>query len=143
MTNGSESPCTTSVTRMTANARKMISSRSGNGAPASVDSGIASAAASETAPRIPDQQTITPCTPGRRQVAATRMPRSAGGRYAKGTVSRNRISTTAPHTARPLTSSSFHVHASSPSRIAGSWSPMSANRTALRAKVKIAQKATP
>ena len=50
---------------MTANARKMISSRPGNGAPASVDSGIASAAASETAPRRPDHDDHT-LTPGRR-----------------------------------------------------------------------------
>ena len=40
---------------MTAKVRKRISSRPGNGSPASVASGIASAAASETAPRIPDQ----------------------------------------------------------------------------------------
>ena len=71
------------------------------------------------------------------------MPRSAGGRYANGTVSRNRINTTAAHTARALTSSSFHVHASSPSRTDGSCNPMRVNRIALRANVKIDQKATP
>ena len=39
---------------MTAKVRNRITSRPGNGSPASVESGIASAAASETAPRIPD-----------------------------------------------------------------------------------------
>ena len=42
---------------MTPKVRKMISWRSGKLSPASVVSGSASAAASETAPRIPDQAT--------------------------------------------------------------------------------------
>ena len=41
---------------MTANVRKRIRSRPGNGSPAPVVNGIASAAASETPPRIPDQE---------------------------------------------------------------------------------------
>ena len=44
---------------MTEKARKMIRSRSGNAPPVSIANGNASAAASETAPRIPVQATIT------------------------------------------------------------------------------------
>ena len=44
----------TSVPKMTAKVRKRMRLRPGNGSPASVVSGIASAAASETPPRIPD-----------------------------------------------------------------------------------------
>jgi hypothetical protein len=44
------------VPRITQKVRKMIRSRSGNDRPASVLKGIASAAARETAPRIPDQE---------------------------------------------------------------------------------------
>ena len=51
---GSVRPCRTSVARITQNVRNTIRSRSGNAPPASVVSGSASAAASETAPRIPD-----------------------------------------------------------------------------------------
>jgi hypothetical protein len=39
--------------KITVNVRKTISARSGNGEPSLVCSGIASAAASDTAPRIP------------------------------------------------------------------------------------------
>ena len=45
---------------MTANVRKRTRSRPGNGSPESVESGSASAAASETAPRIPAQERKTP-----------------------------------------------------------------------------------
>ena len=44
---------------MTEKVRKRINSRSGNGAPASVSRGSASAAARETAPRIPAQERKT------------------------------------------------------------------------------------
>jgi hypothetical protein len=56
ITAGSVSPWITSVPKMTANVRKRIRFRSGNASPASVVSGIASAAASETPPRMPDQE---------------------------------------------------------------------------------------
>ena len=59
MTSGSVRPWPTSVTRITEKVRKRIRSRPGNGVPASVLSGSASAAASETAPRIPAQETKT------------------------------------------------------------------------------------
>ena len=44
---------------MTANVRKRIRSRPGNGEPSSVSSGSASAAASESAPRMPAQERKT------------------------------------------------------------------------------------
>ena len=59
MTKGRVSPCPTSVARITEKVRKRIRSRPGNGAPASVSSGSARAAASETAPRIPAQERKT------------------------------------------------------------------------------------
>ena len=52
---GSESPWPTSVASTTANARKTIRPRPGNGSPASVVSGTSSAAAIVTAPRMPFQ----------------------------------------------------------------------------------------
>ena len=62
MTKGRVSPCPTSVTRMTEKVRKRIRSRPGNDAPASVSSGSASAAASDSAPRMPAQERKTaPC----------------------------------------------------------------------------------
>ena len=69
ITAGRLRPWITSVPRMTANVRKMMSSRFGNGSPASVVSGMASAAASETAPRIPDQATIVAPFQGSASVA--------------------------------------------------------------------------
>jgi hypothetical protein len=65
---------------MTPKVTKRIRSRPGNGAPESVVSGNANAAASETAPRIPDQQlTIRSAhverfsfCEGRRSIARTR-----------------------------------------------------------------------
>ena len=53
ITPGRDSPCTTRVKRITQKARKMIRLRPGNGSPASVSCGTASAAASVTAPRMP------------------------------------------------------------------------------------------
>jgi hypothetical protein len=53
ITAGRVSPCTTSVNRITMNAMKMMRLRPGNGWPASVVVGRASATASEIAPRVP------------------------------------------------------------------------------------------
>jgi hypothetical protein len=64
MRSGNDRPCTTRVPRMTQKVRKMIRSRSGKGAPASVVRGSARAAASETAPRIPDHEMTNECDSG-------------------------------------------------------------------------------
>ena len=57
---GRESPCTTSVARITAKVRKRIRSRPGNGVPPSTVRGSERAAASEITPRIPVQDmTVT------------------------------------------------------------------------------------
>jgi hypothetical protein len=55
---GSVSPCNTSVDRITQKLKKMIRSRPGNGRPSANVSGSASAAASDTTPRIPLQLMI-------------------------------------------------------------------------------------
>ena len=51
----SESPCSTSVARITEKLIKMISARKGKGCPAAVVIGNANAAANVTIPRIPVQ----------------------------------------------------------------------------------------
>ncbi len=58
MSGVSERPCSTSVARMTEKLIKMISARNGNGAPAAVVTGKASAAASVTIPRMPVHATM-------------------------------------------------------------------------------------
>jgi hypothetical protein len=55
---GKLSPWPTSVTTMTPNAKKTISGRAGNGAPAAVTSGTDNAAANVSPPRNPAQPTI-------------------------------------------------------------------------------------
>jgi len=50
--------------RITQNVRKMMRSRSGNGPPASTARGTARAAASETAPRMPDHEITSACESG-------------------------------------------------------------------------------
>src|SRR6266571_4183875 len=55
MSGASDSPCTTSVTAITTKVRKMMRSRCGNGASFSMVIGSASAAASDTIPRMPHQ----------------------------------------------------------------------------------------
>jgi len=59
ITSGIVSPMPTSVARMTEKVRKRMRSRPGKGSPASVSSGSASAAARDTAPRIPAHDTKT------------------------------------------------------------------------------------
>ena len=54
---GNVSPCPTSVTNTMPTASRMTRSRYGNGSPFGSATGIASAAASETTPRIPHQPT--------------------------------------------------------------------------------------
>ncbi len=61
ITNGSESPPTTSEPRITVKVTNTIRSRSGKPPPARIVSGSASAAASETAPRRPENVTTSRC----------------------------------------------------------------------------------
>ena len=72
---GSESPWMTSVESTIENARKTISARSGNGPPESVSSGIASAAASVTPPRMPGPADERDELPGRRRIPFTQAAR--------------------------------------------------------------------
>ena len=65
MTAGRVSPCTTSVTRITANDTTTTTARCGNGSPFGSASGSASASASDTMPRIPVQPiSATACQGG-------------------------------------------------------------------------------
>ena len=99
MTTGSVSPWKTSVPRITQNVRKMIRSRSGNGAPECVVKGIASAAASDTAPRMPDHAT----TIGWPIVARPRSARreSSLGKYRKTGAHTSLVPTTAAVVSAP------------------------------------------
>ena len=63
-TNGSVSPSPTRVTKMTQKVKIKIRSRSGNGLPSATVKGIASAAASETMPRIPVNASRNGCCHG-------------------------------------------------------------------------------
>ncbi len=106
-------------------------------------SGIASAAASDTPPRIPAQ----PSTSGIRQVgygsrALIRFDRKRGT-YASGNTQASRIRITAAHTPVADTTSSLVDQPSSWSSTCGIWSPTSAKSAALRMNVRIVQKASP
>ena len=76
MTSGRVRPCPTRVARITEKVRNRIRSRPGNAPSASVWSGSASAAASETIPRSPDQPTRKKATATARHRIAR--PRSDG-----------------------------------------------------------------
>ena len=65
---------------MTQKARKISRSRSGNGAPASVSSGMASAAARHTAPRMPLHATSAVELNGAGGVAPARLRTTRRGR---------------------------------------------------------------
>src|SRR3954452_4043829 len=97
MSAGNERPWTTRDTRMTAKVRKMTSSRLGDASPASVVSGSASAAASETAPRIPDHPRTIDAWPG--LGIGLVFLRAQAVRYVPGTTQRKRAATTASATA--------------------------------------------
>ncbi len=120
---------------MTVNARKTISARSGNGAPESVKFGIASAAASETAPRIPVQAMNAVCRHGSLD------PESGVARAVKTQTIRATI--TAIEMSRPSCTSDSADRSPSASTIAGSCRPTRTNRSALTRKTRIAQKAAP
>ena len=66
---GSIRPWPTSVTMMTPKVANRIRSRCGNGAPLSIVSGMASAAASDTTPRTPVKASDEHLLPGRRRIA--------------------------------------------------------------------------
>ena len=61
MSSGKVRPPPTSVTRMTLNVRKITRWRCASGMPLATVTGIASAAASETLPRSPDQAAMSAC----------------------------------------------------------------------------------
>ena len=101
---GSVRPWSSSVVRITQNVRNTIRLRSGNASPASVVSGSASAAASETAPRIPHQ----PRTAFARQLGMTSCSRAQWltrrGRYVVTKTQTIRATITTP-----LTSAAYPI----------------------------------
>ena len=74
MSSGSVNPLTTSVSTIVVEARKMIRSRPGNGAPVAVTSGIDRAAAMVTEPRNPAQPTIKTCRGSRKPSRSRILP---------------------------------------------------------------------
>ncbi len=118
-------------------------SRPGNGAPPSIVSGIARAAASDTPPRIPDH----PRTSGIRQVGygsrSLILLNRKRGTYASGKTNASRIRITAAQTPAAESASSLVDHPSSSSSTRGICSPTRAKSAALRMNVRIVQKASP
>ena len=125
---GSVSPCSTSVAKITANVRKMIRSRCGKSAAS------ASAAASETAPRMPAQpiDRSARCQVAAARAHATRAGRARGSTNTIVCCQTSRVSTTAALTAARVAEQRRRSRRrSSASRIAGSCRPISTNRNAL------------
>ena len=127
---------------ITEKVRKRIRSRSGNGAPASVWSGIASAAASETAPRMLDQATsVTSFQPRRRPLGPAISRAHAAVEEAqpepRRSARRSRPRETSDRVAEQLAA----VVALERVERAGSSSPIRMNRTALSRNWRISQTA--
>src|SRR3954465_3822274 len=80
MTLGNSSPCPTKVMRMTPKVIARMRSRYGNGAPVAVASGMASAAASETTPRMPTNAITKADRQGGDGSRRAQPPRHVGGR---------------------------------------------------------------
>ena len=80
ITAGNSSPWPTRVARITQKARNTIRSRSGKGAPPSMVSGMASAAARDTEPRMLDQATSVVSLAGWCTSSPASRPRTRRGR---------------------------------------------------------------
>jgi hypothetical protein len=134
---GSVNPCTTSVVRITANVISRTTSRWGN------SGASASAAASDTDPRIPDQPTIRRVRqPARRSRCCGRR---SSARMTKTEVFsqaiRVSVTVTLIATACPISASADWP--ARPSRIKGSCRPMSTNSSALSRNTSVSQTAKP
>jgi hypothetical protein len=135
------------VKRITAKVTKRIRSRPGSGSPASVVSGSASAAARETAPRIPDQAATTRSRQlarrsrccGRRS-RARMIPVTPKLQASRVTITSavTRAVTRAPSA---IASPALIPEDFSPSTITGSCRPIRMKRVALRRKTRISQTA--
>ena len=122
---------------MTAKARKTINDRPGNAAPASVRSGSASAAASETAPRIPIQPISAASS--HRGASPRLRRRSACGPYTNG---KTQASRTAITVAATMAASPISVDADCPPsalQIGRSWRPTSTKRSEFARNVSVPQ----
>ena len=94
-TQGNVSPCPTRVTRITQIVRKMSRSRSWNGAPEAVVKGSARAAASETTPRMPAQESTTS---SRQAVRVSARERRGWASQSVTNIQTKRTTTTLPQT---------------------------------------------
>ena len=121
--------------KITANVRKRTTSRCGKSA------GSASAAASDTEPRMPDHAAIMRGRqPWRRSRCCGRRS-SARTRYGVVFTHAIRVRITARLTAAAWPSSVHGDSPESPSRISGSCSPISTNSSALSRKTSVSQTA--
>ena len=105
---------------MTQNVRNTIRSRCGNESPAFVVNGTASAAARDTAPRIPAQATTTERLTGGAGLFASNDPRNRFGKYVNTGTNTSRVTTTVPVTITPHQTSFDPAYPVSASRMLGS-----------------------
>ena len=105
---------------MTQNVRKTIRSRCGNALPASVVKGTASAAARDTAPRMPAHETTNARAGGGGGLLASNAPRNLLGRYVNTGTKTRRATTTVRVTSTPHHTSSVAENPVRESRISGS-----------------------
>ena len=135
MIGGSDSPCSTNVTRMTVKLIRMISDRKGKGAPEPVVSGSAKAAAKVTMPRMPVQEMRnSPFHGGMGSRARKEALSHRGIRAARGT-QRNRTTIAVALTMRPANRTEPYCPAGTASRRAPSCRPIKIKITPLRIKI--------
>ena len=143
MSSGSVSPWNTSVPRITQNVRNTIRFRCASGCPPCVVNGKASAAASETAPRIPDHDTTSEWESGG-VGSRSRMRRDTHrGRYELTGIHKMRVMTTVPVTSSASTTSVPFDVPGSAATMCGNWRPTSANSSALMTNVRISHTPAP
>src|SRR5690242_6207539 len=121
----------------------MIKGRPGKGSPASVENGIASAAASVTAPRIPIQETTAGRCQGGAGSCLSARPHKTQGTYDKGKIQTIRITITARPTMTASATSSAAERLESESRMWCNCSPTRPKRSAFKTKVAICHAAAP
>ena len=125
------SPCPTSVATMTQNVRYRIKGRWGN------SGARASAAASDTTPRMPAQDTITTARGDGGGSLARIFALSQRGRYVAGNTHTNLATMTVRLTISPYRIRSAAGTDDSPAMIDGSCRPMTRNTNALIAQITI------
>src|SRR5581483_520359 len=138
ITSGSVRPWPTSVTTMTVKVITRTASRAGTGDPLGRVAGTASAAASETTPRMPahDRTTISAGRSGGRRRRSRSHP-------AMPPIHSARTAMSAPLTASPAPTSASSAARSSARAVPAIWSPIRTNTNPFRRKISISQTARP